>query len=97
MTADELWERYSELSLEQALDLESFCRMAASGELGQAAKPGAIVEFLRRVESLMLANIEVKLQEAPYYHAMRDEAVERTRAMIASLMERYGDPPRPEG
>ena len=95
MTAEELWERYTELAMEQPVDLEEFCRMAASGELGEAVDPSALAGFLRRVEAMMLANIETKLQEAPHLQPMRDEAVERTQQIIARLMDRYGRPQGP--
>ncbi|WP_324715725.1 hypothetical protein U7230_10120 [Carboxydochorda subterranea] len=100
MTPDDLWERYTQLSAEQPLDLEAFVRMAAQGELGEPVSPPALEAFLRRVEAMMLANIDTKLEEAPHFHAMRDDAVERTQAMIADLIARFATPrshPAPPG
>lgn len=99
MTVDELWERYNELASEQPLSLEEFVEMAVSGQLGQdAVDPETLERFLRRVEGMMLANIETKLEEAPHFHAMREEAIERTQAMIADLIARYATSrgPRPD-
>lgn len=95
MSSEELWERYTELAMEQPVDLEEFCRMAASGELGEPVDPPALTAFLRRVEAMMLANIDTKLEEAPHLQAMRDEAVERTQQMIARLIDRYARPGAP--
>lgn len=90
MTVDELWDRYAELSAEEPMSLGDFVRMAASGQLaGEPVDPDTLERFLRRVEGMMLANIETKLQEAPHFHPMRDEAVERTQTMIADLIARY--------
>ncbi|MEW6044886.1 MAG: hypothetical protein AB1609_00150 [Bacillota bacterium] len=93
MTADELWERYSELSSDEPLTLEEFLAMAVSGRFGERPEPDTIERFLRRVEGLILANIETKLEESPQFHAMRDDAVERTQAMIAGLLARYAKGP----
>jgi len=103
VTVDELWERYDELASEQPLSLEEFVEMAVSGGLGEGpVDPETLERFLRRVEGMMLANIETKLQEAPHFHAMRDQAIERTQAMIADLIARYAtrrapNPDRGEG
>jgi len=90
VTAEQLWERYTEMATEQFIDLEEFCRMAAAGELGEAVDAPALTAFLRRVESMMLANIETKLQEAPHLGPMREAAVERTQQEIARLIQRFG-------
>ena len=98
MTVDELWDRYAELTAEEPLSLEEFVEMAASGRLsGEPVDPDTLQRFLRRVEGMMLANIETKLQEAPHFHPMREEAVERTQAMIADLIARFATsrPQRP--
>ena len=90
MTVDELWDRYAELTAEEPLSLEEFVEMAASGRIsGEPVDPDTLERFLRRVEGMMLANIETKLQEAPHFQGMRDEAVERTQALIADLIARY--------
>lgn len=96
MEVDELWERYNDLATEGPLPLEEFVQMAASGALGGGpVEPQVLERFLRRVEAMMLANIETKLEEAPQFHAMRDQAVERTQAMIADLIARYATRPGP--
>ena len=82
------------MALEQPVDLETFCRMAAGGELGGPVPAEELETFLRRVEAMMLANIETKLEEAPHLQPMREQAVERTQQTIARLVERYARPPR---
>lgn len=99
MTVEELWERYTELTQDRPVSLEAFVEQAASGALGRPVDPATLERFLRRVEGMMLANIEAKLQEAPHLGALHDEAVERTRAMIDDLIDRYATrrPPAPPG
>lgn len=89
LDADALWDLYTRMSTEEPLGLEEFVARAASGGLGEATPPWVLERFLRRVEAMMLANIETKSEEAPYLQGMKEEAIERTQAMINELVARY--------
>lgn len=88
---DKLLEKYWEQSMHGQPDLERFVRKLAAGDHGPV-EPGDITAFLREVEAMTVANIELKAEEGGPFAAMRDEVIDETRAQVAALIKSYGDP-----
>ncbi|MBX6351433.1 MAG: hypothetical protein IRZ11_08000 [Clostridia bacterium] len=88
-SAEDLFEAFLALSLEEAIALEAFLERAAAGEFGPFRGEAARA-FLDRVERMTLANIEAKGEEAGLLPGEAEEVARRQLARFAELRRRYG-------
>lgn len=85
----QLLQKYWEVSMGGAPDLEGFVKRAAHGDFGDITKSD-ITAFLREVEAITIANIEAKADEGGPFAQMREQVIEETRGQVAALIEAYG-------
>lgn len=87
---EQLLEKYWEVSMGGAPDLEAFVKRVADGEFGDVAKAD-ITAFLQEVEAITIANIETKAAEGGPFEQMKDDVIEETRAQVEALIAAYGE------
>ncbi len=89
MPLKRLSELYWDVTQEEFLSLEEFLRRVKDGRYG-TYPPEDIVSFLREVEANILANIDLKLEEAPQLAPLREDRIRETKQLIEDLITRYG-------
>lgn len=83
---DALWDLYQQTCQDEMVPLEEFIRRLAAGEWGSYAKAD-VLELLQELESMMLANIQIKVHEGARFAEMADEVSEQTHAEFVKLSE----------
>ena len=87
LDAEALMDRYYEVSME-GVDLKGFLQRLDRGEWGPVDAQ-AVVDFLRQLQALILANIDVKAQEGPHYAQRLDEVIQEVQREFDQLVARY--------
>lgn len=82
---DRLWELYQTVCQEELRPLEEFVQRLVAREWGAFPKDD-ILDLLRELEGLILANIQVKAQEGARFAAMADEVSARTQREFEHLV-----------
>lgn len=83
---DALWDLYQQTCQDEMVPLEQFIRRLAAGEWGAYPKAD-VLELLQELESMMLANIQIKVHEGARFAEMADEVAEQTHAEFEKLTE----------
>lgn len=81
---DTLWDLYQQQCQDEMVPLEEFIRRLAAGEWGAYSKAD-VQELLGELESMMLANIQMKVHEGARFAEMADEVSEQTHAEFEKL------------
>ena len=81
---DALWEIYQQICQDEMVPLDEFLRRLAAGEWGPYAKDD-VLALLQELESMMLANIQMKAHEGPRFAEMADDVSEQTQAEFEKL------------
>ncbi|HEV2283252.1 MAG TPA: hypothetical protein VGX75_12770 [bacterium] len=79
-----LWDLYQQQCQNEMVPLEEFVRRLAAGEWGAYPKAD-VLELLGELESMMLANIQLKTHEGARFAEMADEVAEQTHAEFEKL------------
>jgi len=81
-----LWELYQQVCQDEMVPLPEFVRRLAAGEWGAYPKAD-VLELLQELETMMLANIQMKMHEGRRFAEMADEVSEQTHAEFEKLTE----------
>jgi hypothetical protein len=81
-----LWDLYQQVCQDEMVPLAEFIRRLAAGEWGTHSKAD-VLELLGELETMMLANIQMKVHEGPRFAEMADEVSEQTHAEFEKLTE----------
>jgi hypothetical protein len=81
-----LWDRYQQVCQDEMVPLSEFVRRLAAGEWGSYSKAD-VLELLEEIESMMLANIQMKVHEGARFAEMAEEVSEQTHAEFEKLTE----------
>ncbi|HLY22396.1 MAG TPA: hypothetical protein VKT83_07990 [bacterium] len=79
-----LWDLYQRICQDEMVPLEEFVRRLAAGEWGAYPKAD-VLELLGELETMMLANIQMKMHEGARFAEMADEVSEQTHAEFEKL------------
>lgn len=91
MTSENLRDIYTDLLLEEYLELEEFVARAQTGEFGNFSRDD-IVAFLREMEHDVMDNIETQLAAHPHWGSMRNQAIANVRRQIEELIGGLHEP-----
>ena len=81
-----LWDLYQQTCQDEMVPLEQFIRRLAAGEWGAYSKDD-VLELLQELETMMQANIQMKVHEGPRFAQMADEVSEQTHAEFEKLTD----------
>lgn len=81
-----LWDLYQQVCQDEMVPLPDFVRRLAAGEWG-AYEKADVLELLQELETMMLANIQMKMHEGPRFAERADEVSEQTHAEFETLTE----------
>jgi predicted TPR repeat methyltransferase len=79
-----LWDLYQRICQDEMVPLEEFVRRLAADEWGAYPKTD-VLELLGELETMMLANIQMKMHEGARFAEMADEVSEQTHAEFEKL------------
>ncbi len=83
---DALWDLYQQVCQDEMVPLDEFVRRLAAGEWGSYSKAD-VLELLQELESMMLANIQMKVHEGRRFAEMAEEVSEQTHAEFEKMTE----------
>lgn len=86
MTGASLRSIYTDLLLEEYLELEEFVARAQTGEFGDFSRDD-IVAFLREMELDVMSNIETQLAAHPHWEPMKEQAAANVQRRIQELAD----------